>query len=467
MRTHLSSFYKTRELRLASLWALTTEQHTAEFSGALATPPAFHRQWMLAGNPAHFFDSLIRDHGDFIRYRGVIDFYLINHPALVRQVMRETHRDFDKNSRIYDHFRNVFGNGLVTAEGEAWKRKRKLMQPMFSPSAIGSYFSLMRDGADSAVLPADKPFDIAEEMNRLALEIAGRAFFSDGFDGSIARIREWTEAINRYSAKPRLPFVSDLRFPSPTNLRVRRMMVDFRDFMRGLIRARVGGAPKDDLLGVLLSARDEDGAEMDEDEVCEEILGMIIGGHETTATALTWFWFELHRHPEVERRILDEIRSVLGDGPLTQDHLRSLKYTDMAIQETMRLHPPFWFENRNTIHDTELGGAVIPRGSMVVFSRYSLQRHPDFWKNPDAFDPSRFDPANTDNPGATCAHIPFGGGPRVCIGRHFAMMELLVIVTTVMRRCRVSVHPADRHRMSAKLTMAPRHGLLVTAAPRP
>jgi cytochrome P450 len=139
----------------------------------------------------------------------------------------------------------------------------------------------------------------------------------------------------------------------------------------------------------------------------------------------------------------------------------------MVIQETMRLHPPFWFENRNTVADTEIGGTVIPRGAMVVFSRYSLQRHPDFWETPDDFDPSRFDPSNTRNPGTACAHIPFGGGPRICIGRHYAMMKMLVIAVTILRQFRVSAHPSGRHHMSAKLTMAPRNGLLVTARKRP
>ena len=439
------------------------------FQGKLVVAPRFHRQWMLAGNASLFIERLIREHGDFVRCRGLIDFHLINHPSLVREVMRGTMRDFDKNTIIYDHFRNVFGNGLVTAEGEGWKRKRKQLQPMFSPSAISSYFDMMVDSTESAIKswPKGEVFDWAEEMNHLALEIAGRAFFSDGFEGSIVRIRNWTEAINRYSAKPPIPVVSDLRFPSPTNLRVRKMMADFREFMLGLIKARAGSDPKDDLLGVLLSAIDEEGNKMDDEEICEEILGMIVGGHETSATALTWFAYELHRHPDIAEAVADEIRTVVGDGRLTREHLPQLKLTNMAMQEAMRLHPPFWFENRNTISDVELGGVVIPRGAMVVFSRHSLQRHPDFWENPDSFDPSRFDPSNTANPGIGCAHIPFGGGPRICIGRHFAMMELLVIAATVLRDFRVSVHPSDRHRMSAKLTMAPRNGLLVTATKRP
>jgi cytochrome P450 len=439
------------------------------FGGKLVVAPQFHRQWMLAGNPALFIDRLIREHGDFVLCRGIIDFHLLNHPALVREVMKGTMRDFDKGTRIYDHFRNVFGNGLVTAEGEAWKRKRKLMQPMFTPAAIASHFGLMVESANIAAdrLPTDRGFDMSVEMDRLTLEIAGRAFFSDSFHGSIERIRKWTEAINRYSAKPPLPLVSDLRFPSPTNLRVQKMMADFWEFMRALIETRAGLPPQDDLLGLLISARDEDGGKMDDDEIREEILGMIIGSHETVATALTWLWYELDRHPAVEAKMLDEISSVVGEGALSAQHLCGLGYTHMVIQETMRLHPPFWFENRNTVADTEIGGTVIPRGAMVVFSRYSLQRHPDFWETPDDFDPSRFDPSNTRNPGTACAHIPFGGGPRICIGRHYAMMKMLVIAVTILRQFRVSAHPSGRHHMSAKLTMAPRNGLLVTARKRP
>ncbi|MGJ8642829.1 MAG: cytochrome P450 [Luteolibacter sp.] len=437
------------------------------FTGKPVDAAPFSHTWMVAKNPALFIQSLVRDHGDFVRYKGLLDFHLVNHPALVRAVLKNTHRDFDKNSRIYNHFRNVFGNGLVTAEGDAWKRKRKLMQPVFTPASSLKFFPGMLEAAKNTVASWNKfageslTFDMAEEMNHLTLEIAGRSFFGDGFDNSAKRIRAWTEAINRYSAKPPLPIVSHLRFPSPTNLLVRKMMKDFRDFMRGLIHDRVNAPPQDDLLGILLSTET-----MDEAEICEEILGMIVGGHETAATALTWFWYELHHHPKIEQKVVAEIAAVIGDSPLTPEKLCELTYTDRVMNETMRLHPPFWFENRNTMQDIELGGVKIPKGTMVAFSRYSLHRHPDYWENPDAFDPSRFDPEKPGNPGASCAYVPFGGGPRICIGRHFAMMELLVIAVTVLQRYHVIVDSSDRHQMAAKLTMAPKHGLIVTLKKR-
>ena len=441
------------------------------FTGRPADPPPFYRQWMLAGNPARFFERLIREHGDFVRYRGVFNFHLINHPSLAREVLKNTHRDYDKNSRVYHRFRNAFGDGLVTAEGEDWKRKRKLMQPLFGPASIRRFFGQMLEATTRAAddWPARcEVFDMAREMERLTLDIAGRAFFSHSFDGASERIHRWVKTINRYSAIPPLPVISNLRFPSPLNLRLRGVLGEYRAFVRDLIRERVAGEPIGDLLGVLLTAKDEESGEfMNEEEIAEEVLGMIIGGHETSATALTWIWYELHRHPEVERYLLAEIDAVCGKDPLTADQIPRLKYAHMVIQEALRLHPPFWFENRNTIADVELAGVTIPQGSMVVFSRYSLQRHPDFWDAPDEFRPSRFDPEQPENPAASHAHIPFGSGPRVCIGRHFAMMELHVILTTVLQRFRVVIDPSDRHEMAARVTMAPKHGLKVRLEPRP
>ncbi|MCW1884285.1 cytochrome P450 [Luteolibacter flavescens] len=438
------------------------------FTGRLAVTPPFHRQWMLAGNPARFFERLIRDHGDFVRYRGIISFHLINHPELVHQVLKATHRQFDKNSRVYNRFRNAFGDGLVTAEGERWKRQRKMLHPIFSSASIRRFFDLMLESANATAerwsvrARSGEVFNMAAEMDHLMLEIAGRAFFSQAFDRTADRISGWTHAINRYCAIPPLPVISDLRFPTPLNLKLRRVLSEYRDFVRDVIRDRMAGGMKDDLLGVLLTSKDEDtGEPMGEEDIAEEVLGMIIGGHETSSTAMTWIWHELHHHPRIEQRLVEEIEAVCGNAPVTLDQLPHLRLTTMVIQETLRLHPPFWFENRNTISDVELGGVIIPRGSMIVFSRYSVQRHPDFWECPDEFRPERFDPESPENGEGSRAFIPFGSGPRVCIGRHFAMMELVVILVTILQRYRVIVDASDRHEMAARMTMVPKHGLKV------
>jgi cytochrome P450 len=439
-----------------------------DFSGELIHLRPFYRQWMLAGNPAYFFDHLARQCGDFVCYRGLFNFYFINHPALVKQVLLETHKSFDKRSVIYDRFRNAFGNGLVVAEDPRWRRQRKLMQPMFGPITVQGFFETMLSAAEDLAsqwkskCDSQTVFDIAHDMERITLQIAGKVLFSDRFDDAAESIAKWTATINHYSAKPPLPIIRQFWFPSRINRNLKRTLREFHAYIDRLIAQRREGPETHDLLGILLKTKHEDSGEpMSDIEIAEEVLGMIIGGHETSSSALTWLWYELHQHPDVTSRLLDEIQTVVGDGPLKLEHLPRLRYARMVIDECLRLHPPFWFENRNTMHDVELGGHKIPKGSMIAFSRYSLHRHPDFWSDPDQFNPDRQDPDALENPRSSYAQIPFGGGPRICIGVNFAIMEMIVTLTVIARRFRVVIDPTNRHEMSAKLTMAPRYGLRV------
>jgi cytochrome P450 len=439
------------------------------FAGELRHAPWGYRQSMLLGNPALYFDRLARDFGDFVHVKGLLDFYFVNHPALVKRLLTETNRTFDKRSIIYDRFRNAFGDGLVVSEGDRWKRQRRMMQPTFKPGAVRSFFDLMLDEAHTMTgrWEKDSPFDIAEDMQRVTLAIAGRALFSNGFTNVSHHIERWTHVINRYSAKPPVPIVTDLWFPSPTNRRLKTALREFRQFVGQLIVERRQSEPKNDLLGILLEARDQDsGAHMSNVEIMEEVLGMIIGGHETSSAALTWLWYELHHNPDVAERLTAEIDEITGGDPLTVETAAQLPYLKTVLDETMRLHPPFWFENRNAVEDVSLGGIDIERGTMVAFSRYSLHRHPDFWQEPDAFRPERFVKDNMENERSSFAHVPFGGGPRICIGINFAMLELIAIVATVLPRYRVVIDASDRHLMWAHLTMYPKHGLRVRAIRR-
>lgn len=438
------------------------------FHGSLARPPFLYRQWLLAGNPAQFFDRLVRDFGDFVHYRGLFSFYLVNHPALVKQVLQETNKSFDKNSVIYDRFRNAFGNGLVVAEGERWRRQRRLMQPLFGPGAVRQYFDLMVDSASQMTerwepaCRSGKVFDMADEMNHVTLQIAGRALFHDSFDQVAERIGHWTRVINLYSAKPPLPIIRSFWFPSRINRRLKRALAEFHAFLREMIDRRRGNNNESDLIGRLLAARDEEGGEpMSDQEIAEEALGMIIGGHETSSSALSWIWYELDRHPAVREQLNAELTDVIGSSPLMLEHLPRLVYTRMVIEETLRLHPPFWFENRNVVADVELGGVQIPKGSVVVFSRYSLHRHADIWKEPECFNPERFRPDHEENKRTVHAYVPFGGGARICIGVHFAMMELVIVLATIARMYKVVVDASDRHEMAAHLTMTPKYGVKV------
>ncbi len=438
------------------------------FDGSLTRPPWLYRQWMVAGNPAVFFDHLAQRFGDFVHYRGLFNFYLINHPSLVKQLLQETHRSFDKRTVIYNRFRTAFGNGLVVSEDDHWKRQRKLIQPMFGHSAIARFFPHMVDATAEMInrwelkCRAGQVFNVAREMNRITLEIVGHTLFHDSFGQAADDIQRWTHTIDRYSAKAPIPIIRDSWFPSRRNRRLKKTLQEFHGFLLRMIEARREGGDRDDLLTRLLNVRNPDTSQaMTDAEIVDEALGMVIGGHETSASALTWVWYELDRNPDIRKRVHAEVDRVVAQRPLTIDLIGQLVYTKMVIDETLRLHPPFWFENRNVKESLELGGHRLPRGSIVAFSRYSLHRHPRFWRDPDRFDPERFRPDHEENPRSSCAYVPFGGGPRICIGIHFATIELLVIVAMITRQYRLVTARENRHEMNAALTMTPKYGHLV------
>jgi len=439
-----------------------------EFTGSLVRPPWFYRQWMLAGNPAYFFERIAKDFGDFVHYRGLFSFYQVNHPALVKQVLMETHKSFDKRNIIYKRFSKAFGDGLTVSEGDKWKRHRKLMQPMFGPITVRKFFDSMLSATNEVAdrwareYGYDQPFNIATEMDQLTLRIAGEAFFSEGFQQDADRISHWNERINHYCAKPPLPIIRSFWFPSHVNRRLKTTLFEFHQFIGEMIEKRRSSGPQNDLLSILLEARHEDdGSPLTEEEIKEEVLGMILGGHETSSSALAWIWYELDRNPDVRKKINDELEEVLDGQELTMEALPRLKYIRMVIDECLRLHPPFWFENRNAMKDVEVGGHVIPKGSIVLFSRHALHRHEAFWSEPLRFNPRRQDPDDLEHPRTNYAQVPFGGGPRICIGINFAVMELMVIVATICQRFDVELANDDRHVMAAKMTMFPKHGVRV------
>ena len=449
-----------------------TKTRSTSTQQSLVKAPLLYHQLKLSQKPAEFFDDLANNFGDFVQYRGAFSFYFINHPDLVKQVLKGTNSLFDKNTVLYDRFRNVFGDGLVTAEGEVWKKQRQLIQPIFAPSAVKMFFDIMLSSAERMAdrwqdyAKKQTTFNVANEMNQLTLEIAGRTLFHDGFNEVSHKIGDWTHTINHYSAQPPLPIVSQLWFPSPTNLKLNKVMREFHQFLSEMISKRKNHDGPTDLLTILLNAKNEAGEPMSEFQLMKEVLGMIVGGHETSSCALTWIWYQLCKNPDIEAKLHDELQEVLGGRTPTLQDIPKLKYTRMIIDEATRLHPPFWFENRNTKEDVEMWGHTIPKGSTIAFSRYSLHRHPDFWENPDKFDPERFDSSNEKNKRPSYAHVPFGGGPRVCIGINFAIMELVVILATLAQRHRLNLHSSDKHVMQAQLTMEPKHGVSVQAIAR-
>lgn len=389
-----------------------------------------------------------RDHGDVVTLPlGPIDLYFINHPDLVRQIFVEKAHNYRKSDLFYK-LKILVGEGLLTSEGAFWKRQRRLSQPSFnrpgiallsekmieSTSAMLDRWTAMGDGAR---------LDVEGEMVKLTLSIVTSALFGADLERHGRRMSDTVEIVMREVVqRMRSPFDIPLSVPTPANRRLRRGLGELDDFIYSIIeeRRRSKDAPRD-LLAMWMEAKDEaGGAGMSDRQLRDEAVTMFIAGHETTAMLLTWVFYLLWLHPEWWRRVQSELDTVLGGRTPTVEDVPALRDLRLVIEETLRLYPPAWIVFRSPLGDDELGGYRIPRGASMVILPYTLHRRPDFWDDPDVFDPERF----TDERSAgrhRFAYIPFGAGARMCIGRDFSLIEAHLIVAMVLQRFRLHVQP--------------------------
>lgn len=416
-------------------------------------------------------------YGDVVRFRFLFwPAYVLYHPEQVKWVLQGNYRNYNKNFPNMKAAREIFGTGLFTNDGDSWLRQRRLMQPAFHHKRLAGFGRLMSE-ATSAMLerwqrsaPGDAPMDVQIEMMRLTLRIAGLALFSHDLANEVDRIgRTFTTLgplISRYTTLPFPP----LWVPTPRNRRLLAGLDALNSVVYAIIeerRKQPADTQATDLLGMLLSARDEEtGLGMSDQQVRDEVLTLLLGGHETTATALAWTWYLLAQHPEVEHRLHVELEQVLAGRNPAVDDLDALPYTRMVIQEAMRLYPPVFGLTRFALASDEMGGYPVPANSVIFLSAYCTHRHPAFWQEPEVFDPQRFTPARAAGR-PRFAYFPFGGGPRQCIGNTFAMMEALLVLATVAQRYALRQVPGHPVELQVLPTLRPRHGLPMTLHPRP
>jgi cytochrome P450 len=299
---------------------------------------------------------------------------------------------------------------------------------------------------------------------RLTLGVVGKTLFSTDISGEASELgRAMTEALEYVTFRTRRPFALPPRVPTPRSRRFHAAMRTFDQIVYGLIAdRRRAAAPREDLLSVLLAARDgETGEALSDREIRDEVVTFLTAGHETTAVALSWTWYLLSRHPEAARRVRAELADVLRGQTPTVEHLPRLEYTKRVIEEVMRLYPPAWAVERSAVGDDELGGYPIPAGSAVDLSPYVTHRHPAFWENPEGFDPDRFTPERAAGR-PRFAYFPFGGGPRHCIGSEFAMLEAQLVVAMVAQRYRLELVPGYRAEPDSTIVLRPRPGVVMT-----
>jgi cytochrome P450 len=438
--------------------------------GPLGKPPGpigsplsgVYRQFRKS--PADFLLRTAREYGDVAYFRvGFQKIYLLNRPDLIEEVLVTGQGNFTK-SRILQRAKVLLGEGLLTSEGEFHVRQRKMIQPAFYRDRLTRYASDMVACAESAQAKwrTGETRDISDEMMRLTLAIVGRTLFAREVNDEAADVGEaMTAIVSTYSSlySPFSGLIRRLPLPSVRRAHRARKYLD-RTIYRMIEERRASGEDHGDLLSMLILASDDADRRMSDKQVRDEALTLFLAGHETTATALTWTFYLLSQHPDVEARVSNELATVLGDRPPGFDDLQRLAYTEMVLAESMRLYPPAWVIGRMARRHYRLYNFELSPGAICLMSPYVMHRHPQFYPDPEKFDPERFTPeARQARP--KFAYFPFGGGPRVCIGERFAWMEGVLVLATVLQNWRMQLAPGQVVEPHPQITLRTRHGVKV------
>jgi cytochrome P450 len=407
--------------------------------------------------------------GDVVRIRVPrSDAYLLNHPDLVQGAVVTDHRAFHKGPTI-QAAKMLLGSSLLTSEEEVHHRQRRLIQPMFHHERIASYADAMVRHAERAEARwADGAnVDIQAEMSAITLSVVGETLFGTDVDvGRSATVRRaMTDTLEMFDRVYSPLFRLLVRLPSPTMRRYHTLEADLNRVIAEMIaERRATGLAGNDLLSLLLRAR-EDGTDMADAEVRDEALTLFLAGHETTAIALTWIWWLLARNPAAEDRLHAELDAVLAERPPTVADLPNLPYTQAVVSESLRLRPPVWAMGRTAVADHRADGHTISKGSIVVIAPWLLHHDERWWPEPLTFLPERW-LGDEQEARPRYAFVPFGGGPRVCIGEPFARMEAAMIVASIGRAWRFEGATSSEPELQAVITLRPRGGLPMVARRR-
>ena len=423
-------------------------------------------------NSLGFLEHLIERYGDVLRWRMPITIHIVNHPDDVKRVLSAPSERFSKQTIDYKILSGSLGKGLVTSDGAAWARQRRLMQPMFNNRAINPFDEPINALTDELAarwsqLAAGTTVALEQEMSTLTFKVVGTTLFGVDVDPYVQEIAEILEVINISTHELRALLTLIPWLPTPHNRRSHDAVRRLDRIVYGLINARrASGEQRNDILDRLLAARDEvDGTGMDEKQIRDEVVTLLLAGHETSANALLWTFEQIARYPAVEARLLAELQTELQGRPALSADLARLPYLKQVVQETMRLRPPVWAIARRSHQDEIFQGCRVAAGAYLMIMPYMLHRHRDFWPDPLVFDPERFNPRRTENRHSYC-YIPFAAGPRTCIGAGMAMLEIQLVLANLLQRFKVTPVPGHPIEPAAKVTLKPRYGMPVTVTPR-
>jgi cytochrome P450 len=459
---------------------LTSTGTAAAVEETRRVPPAAPGSFLLGSavelrrNMLAAYERAFQRYGDVVRFRAGppgarLEFHLLGHPEAAHRVLAGAAANYRKDNVFYSEIRNAFGDGLLTSQDAEWQRQKRFLQPLFGPRRVDGYAAAMVEQVQDLAaqwrsrLPAT--LDLHEEMTRLTLGTVCRILFGEDLDRVLPVV---TRALEPLGEAVRRRAMAGLRpppgWPTPVNrrlLRARRQLHGVCDEI--VARRRPGGQRQEDLLGLLLDATDQ-GNSLTDAEVRDQVLIFLLAGHETTSTALTYALHLLGRHPDAQRRVRAEVTAVTGDRSVMAPQAAALPYTTRVLKETMRLYPSAPLIGRRAVKDDQICGYHIPAGADVVVAPWIIHRHPDFWDEPQRFDPERFLPER-EKARHRYAWLPFGGGPRGCIGQHFSMLESVIALATLVREYHFAAPPEDpRH--TSYITLRPVGGVYSHLTPR-
>lgn len=428
-----------------------------------AMPALMRKLWFdrlsLMGDAAAEF-------GDAVLFRmGPKSLYYFNHPDHAKQVLADNAANYHKGMGLTEARRTI-GDGLLTSEGEIWQRQRRVIQPAFRRDRVADLSGLIADEATALIgrlecQVGNGPVDVVAEMTRLTFAVLGRGLLAT----DLAQVGNLGAAFEAVQDQAMFEMVTlrmlPLWLPLRRHRRFRAALTQLEEAAFRLVASREAEGIQDghDVVTRLLDAyRDEPSADVRRSRLRDELLTILLAGHETTASTLSWTWYLIDRHPDVAERMRAEATEVLGDRVPRYEDLPALRYTTMVIQEAMRLYPPVWALTRRAVGADQIGGYDVPAGADVMICPYTLHRHPGFWPQPHRFDPQRFDPASAAS-APRYAYIPFGAGPRVCVGSHLGMLEATLVAAMVARRVRLTLMPGRAVKAEAMLSLRVRGGL--------
>ena len=419
-------------------------------------------------DPLGYLSQSAKEYGDIVYFPGIrftgIKSYFINHPDYIEQVLATKSHQFSKYESAFGIIGKLLGKGIVTSEGDFWRHQRRLMQPAFHRERIAAYGDVMVAYTNRMLArwQTGDVHDIHEDMMRLTLEIVSKTLLDVDLADKAQEMGNFIALAIKYYDKAYRNIVLTLlpdSVPIPHHLRSRRVVQQLDAIVYDIIQQRrESGEDRGDLLSMLLQTQYEDGSSISDQQLRDELMTLFLAGHDTTAIAMTWIWYLLSQHPEVEAKLVEEWQTVLaGRNPSFAD-LPKLRYTDMVVKEAMRLYPPVWAMARTANTDCEIGGYPISKGSIIILSQWVMHRDSRYFDQPEVFNPDRWASEKMKQL-PNYAYFPFGGGPRICIGRSFAQMEAVLLLTTIAQKFQLSLLPGQETTPWPAFTLRPKAGI--------